>query len=79
MQRQIAMCWLIFLNHGPGYLGGLFGLRRLFGLRGGLLGSGMGGAFMRSGGASSRVMVALRIAFRSRLMTAGWVLGGPPW
>lgn len=59
------------------HLGGLLGL---LGLRGGLLGTaGTAGTSVciRSCGVSSRVMVALLMAFRSLLMTAGCVFGCP--
>lgn len=67
------------LTHRNYYEGG-FGV--LFGLPGGLGGFGevgMGGVSERSGGPSSLVIVARRMALRSRLMTAGCVLGGAPW
>jgi hypothetical protein len=54
--------------HQRGYRGGLLG---------GLLDAGIGGASCRSVGASSRVTVALRMAFRNRLPKLGTVLWWP--
>lgn len=64
--KRPHIAWGSWLPFG-GLLGGLRG-----GLLGGLRGTaGTGGAFCRSVGASSRVRVARRMAFRNLLMTGG--------